>query len=46
MDEREPLDTAGGDRDLIAAIMTWKFLKKLTMESPEDPAMSLLGCHG
>ena len=46
MERREPSYTAGGNVNWYSHWRTvWKFLKKLKIELPYDPAIPLLGIY-
>ena len=48
MEKREPSYTVGGNVNWSShygKVEVWKFLKKLKIELPYDPAISLLGIY-
>ena len=47
MEKREPCCTVGGNVKLIQPLWRrlWRFLKKLKIELPYDPAIPLLGIY-
>ena len=47
MENREPSYTVGGNADWYSHYgkTVWRFLKKLEIELPYDPAIPLLGIH-
>ena len=47
MEEREPSYTVGGNVKLVQPLSktVWRFLRKLKIELPYDPAISLLGIY-
>ena len=47
MEKREPSYTVGGNANYLQPLWrtVWRFLKKLEIELPNDPAIPLLGIH-
>ena len=45
MEKREPSYTVGGNANYYSHRTLWRFLKKLEIELPYDPAIPLLGIH-
>ena len=47
MEKREPSYTVGGNANWYSPLWrtVWRFLKKLEIELPYDPAIPLLGIH-
>ena len=47
MEKREPSDTVGGNANQYQRLWrtVWRFLKKLKIELPYDPAIPLMGIH-
>ena len=47
VEKREPSYTVGGNAKLVQPLWrtVWRFLKKLKIELPYDPAIPLLGIH-
>ena len=47
MEKRETSYTVGGNSKLVQPLWrtVWRFLKKLQIELPHDPAIPLLGIH-
>ena len=45
MEKREPSYTVGGNANYYLLILVRRFLKKLELELPYDPAIPLLGIH-
>ena len=47
MEKREPSYTVVGNANLVQPLWrtVWRFLKKLEIELPYDPGISLLGIH-
>ena len=47
MEKREPLCTVGWECKLVQPLwkIVWRFLKKLKIELPHDPAFPLLGIY-
>ena len=47
MEKRETSYTVGGNSKLVQPLWrtVWRFLKKLEIELPYDPAIPLLGIH-
>ena len=47
MEKREASDTVGGNVNFVQPLWrtVWRFLKKLKIELPYDPAIPLLGLY-
>ena len=47
VEKREPSYTVGGNANIVQPLWrtVWRFLKKLEIEPPYDPAIPLLGIH-